>query len=162
MHQYLCRRIEHLAWRRIMGAICVALLLAACGAEDGGPVVAVTDPWVRATVAGQDTTAGYMQLKSQVAAKLVKTTSPSAEAVEVHSMKMEGGVMRMEPVGTLDLRKGETVKLAPGGLHLMLMGVKKPLAQGEKVVLVLSVETADKTVVNVAIQATVRSSADPH
>jgi periplasmic copper chaperone A len=111
-------------------------------------------------VVGQDTSAGYMQLKSRVPAKLMKITSLSAQSIQVHRTRMEGGVMHMEPVGTLDLPEGESVKLAPGGLHLMLMGVKKPLSPGDRVVLVLAVETADKTVWNVAVQAAVRTGTD--
>jgi hypothetical protein len=65
-----------------------------------------------------------------------------AERVELHSMQMQGDVMRMRQVDAIELPAGATVELAPGGLHLMLMGLKSPLKAGERLPLVLRFEKA--------------------
>ena len=80
--------------------------------------------------------------------------------VEMHSMTMDGGVMRMRALPKIDLPAGQTVKLAPGGLHLMLIDVKQPLKAGDKVPLVLSIQpsgpSAGMSLTTLNLQAEVR------
>ena len=84
--------------------------------------------------------------------RLVSAKSAAAGAVQVHEMKMEGNVMRMREVdGGLAIAPGATVTLAPGGLHIMLMGLKAPLRQGEKVPLTLVFEKAGSIDVELAV-----------
>jgi copper(I)-binding protein len=99
--------------------------------------VKVEQAWVRPTVAGQQGTGGYMKLTARDGQRLVGASSPVAGVAEIHEMKMDGNVMTMRPIGALDLPAGKTVELKPGGLHLMLMDLKQPLAAGSSVPLTL-------------------------
>ena len=86
--------------------------------------------------------------------RLMSASSPAAGAVQVHQMKMEGNIMRMRELdGPLEIKPGETVTLAPGGLHLMMLGLKEPLKQGENVPLTLVFEKAGKVDVELAVVA---------
>jgi len=102
--------------------------------------VAVMDPWVRGTVPAQKSTGAFMQLKSASDVALVAASSPAAGIVEIHEMKMDGGVMRMAAVKRVDLPAGKTVELSPGGYHVMLMDLKAPLKEGEQVPVTLTFE----------------------
>jgi copper(I)-binding protein len=70
--------------------------------------------------------------------RLVSAKSPVAGVVEIHEMKMEGGTMRMRAAPDVEIKPGATVELKPGGYHVMLQALKKPLKQGEKVPLTLT------------------------
>jgi copper(I)-binding protein len=83
-----------------------------------------------------------MEITSSVPARLVAAASPVAGAVEIHNMKMEGGVMRMFAVDGIQLPANRTVKLAPGGYHVMLLDLKRTLNAGERVPMKLTVELA--------------------
>jgi periplasmic copper chaperone A len=137
-----------------------ALALAACIGlvQAAHAQVTVSHSWVKATVPGQKVGAAYMELKSTESAALVSAASPAAGVTEVHEMKMEGGVMKMRAVERIELPAGETVKLEPGGYHVMLMGLRKPLKAGEMVPITLTVETSDKKRHSVRVQAPVRES----
>lgn len=115
----------------------------------------VKDPWARATVAQQKASGAFMQLQSAKGGKLLSASSPVAGVVEIHEMAMEGNVMKMRAVPSLDLPAGKTVDLKPGGYHVMLMDLKKPLAAGDTVPLTLVVESAGQRE-TVEVKATVR------
>jgi copper(I)-binding protein len=101
----------------------------------------VEDAWVRATVPGQKGTGAFMRLTSGVDARLVGVQSPIAGVAQIHRMVMKDGVMKMLPVeGGVPLPKGQTVALAPGGLHLMLMDLNRPVTAGTSVPVMLTVE----------------------
>lgn len=106
--------------------------------------ISVTDAWVRATMPGQKVSGAYMQIRSDVDARLVSVASPAVPRVEVHEMKMDGDVMRMREVKAIELPKGKTVSLKPGGLHIMLMNLQKPIVAGDAVPLTLVVESGGK------------------
>ncbi|SOB87682.1 hypothetical protein SAMN06297144_2818 [Sphingomonas guangdongensis] len=96
----------------------------------------VSNGWSRATAPRAATGAGYATIRNEGrrADRLVGVTSPRAARVEIHSMSMAGGVMRMRQItGGIAIPSGGTVRLAPGGNHLMLVGLKAPLAVGERV-----------------------------
>ena len=118
--------------------------------------VKVDDPWVRATVAPQKATGAFMQLTAEKAAKVVAASSPVAEVVEIHEMKMDGGVMKMRAVDALALPAGQPVALKPGSYHVMLMGLKAPIKAGDSVPLTLTVEGEDKRRTTVEIKAEAR------
>ena len=101
--------------------------------------VTVTEAWVRGTVPAQKATGAFMKLKSSEDAKLVSAASPAAKIVEVHEMAMKGNVMEMRAIDALALPAGKTVELKPGGYHVMLIDLVKPLAAGEKVPVTLTV-----------------------
>lgn len=128
-------------------------LLAACGAGDvqteraaaAESAVVVADAWVRAMPPGAPVAGGYFTLTNTTSAplRLVAVESAAAPRVEIHEMRMVEGVMQMRELSDgLVLDPGQPVKLAPGGLHLMLMAPPAPLAAGDEVVLHLSFDNA--------------------
>lgn len=123
--------------------------------------VAIDAPWVRASVPRQPATGAFMRLTAARDLRLVGARSPAAEQVEVHEMAMQGQMMRMRQVAALDLPKGRAVALAPGGYHLMLIGLQRPLRAGEKVALTLLLEDADGKRSEQQVQAEVRPLATP-
>jgi len=123
--------------------------------------VAVEQPWVRATVPGQSVAAAYMKIRSSERAALVGVQTPAAQKAEIHEMSMSNGVMKMRPLTRLDLPSQRTVELTPGGYHLMLVNVTKPLKEGDEVPLTLTIERQDKTRVQVEVQAPVRNITGP-
>jgi len=106
--------------------------------------ISVTDAWARATMPGQPVSGAYMQIQADADARLVGVSSLVVPQVEVHEMNMDGGVMRMREVKAIDLPKGKTVSLEPGGFHIMLMNLKKPIAAGDVIPLTLVVESGGK------------------
>lgn len=136
---------------------CACLLAGAAQAADG---LAVSQAWARATVPGQEVGAAYMALKSPTNATLTKVESPASTTVEIHSMSMQDGQMRMRMLDSLPLPAGETVKLEAGGMHLMLIGLKKPLKAGEKIELTLHVKDNKGKIIKTKVVAPVRSGQD--
>jgi copper(I)-binding protein len=120
--------------------------------------VKVGNAWVRATAPGQKTAGAYVDVTSDSNAALVAVGSPVAARAELHSMSTEGGVMRMRALPRIDLPAGQTVKLTPGGMHVMLIDVKQPLKAGDKVPLVLSVQSSGMSLTTVKLEAEVRTA----
>jgi periplasmic copper chaperone A len=118
--------------------------------------VSVDGAWVRGTVAKQTATGAFMTLKTAKATQLISAASPVAEVVEVHEMVMDGNMMKMRAMPKLDIPANTPVELKPGSYHIMLMGLKKPLVDGEKVPLTLNFENAAKQKEKLEIQAEVR------
>ena len=113
-------------------------------------------PWARATPPTAPAGGGYLTVtnKGTTEDRLISVKSPAAGAVQVHEMKMEGNIMRMREVeGGLAIPPGATVALAPGGLHLMMMGLREPLKQGERVPVTLVFEKAGSINVELAVIA---------
>ena len=123
--------------------------------------VAVSDAWVRGTVAGQKATGAFMKLEAAKASRLVSASSPVAGVVEIHEMAMENNVMKMRAIPGLALPAGKTVELKPGGYHVMLMDLKQPLKAGETIALTLVFEAEDKSKSNVELKVPVRALAAP-
>lgn len=122
--------------------------------------VTVSNPWARATVAQQQASGVFMELRSaHDKAQLVGVKTEAATTAEVHEMRMEENVMKMRAVPSVDLPSGQTVSLKPGGYHIMLMGLKKPLVAGQNVDLVLEVVHADGAKESIAVSAPVRALA---
>jgi copper(I)-binding protein len=132
----------------------LACALAAAGAQ--AQPVEVKDAWIRGTVAGQKATGAFMSLMSPTPARLVAAASPAAGVVEIHYTRMEGGVMRMVAVDGVELPANRTVKLAPGGYHVMLQDLKRTLKAGERVSLRLTFEWAGKIRETVELDVEVR------
>ena len=128
--------------------------------------VKVANAWVRAPVPGQKNAAAYVELTSASPAALVAAGSSAANRAEMHTMSTEGNVMRMRSVPRIDLPAGQTVKLAPGGLHIMLLELKQPLKVGDLVPLTLSVQpvggAAGMSLTTLEIQAPVQAPPTRH
>ena len=119
--------------------------------------VAVSDPWVRGTVAGQKATGAFMQLKADADVSLVGASSPVAGIVEIHEMKMDAGVMKMSAIPALPLPAGKAVELKPGGYHVMLMALKAPLKEGDTVPVTLTFRDKDGKASTMLVNAPVKA-----
>ncbi len=117
----------------------------------------VKDAWVRGTVPQQKATGMFAQITSSSGGTLVSASSPVAGIVEIHEMKMEGNVMKMNAVPGIDLPAGKVVELKPGGYHVMMMDLKKELKAGDTVPVTLVIEGADKKRESIEVKATVRA-----
>jgi copper(I)-binding protein len=106
--------------------------------------ITVSHPWARASIGKAKNGVAYMTISShgQAVDRLVKVSSPIARKAALHTHIMEGGIMKMRPVGAIEVDPGTPTVLKPGGLHVMLMGLNAPLKQGETLPLTLSFEKA--------------------
>jgi copper(I)-binding protein len=134
-----------------------ALIGPSAQAEDvkAGDLV-ITQAWSRATPGGAKTGAGFLTIENKGAApdRLTGAAADAAGKVELHEMAMNNGVMSMRPVEKgLVIDPGKSVRLAPGGYHLMLKDLKGPLRQGEKLSITLDFERAGKVQVTLEVQA---------
>lgn len=118
--------------------------------------IQVADAWVRGTVPAQTATGAFMDITSKTATKLVAAASPVAGKVEIHSMKMENGIMKMAPVPAVEIPANVKLTLGPGGYHVMLMDLKQQLKPGDKVPMTLTTEGADRKRQTTQITAEVR------
>jgi len=113
---------------RLIISVCLIGWLGIAHAE-----VKLSDAWVRASNPGQSVGAAYVTLSSAQDVTLVYAETERAGTVEMHSMTMQNGVMRMRSMEELPVPAGKPVKLAPGGLHLMLFELPTPFKAGEQV-----------------------------
>ena len=121
--------------------------------------IEVQGAWARATVAGQNMGGAFVNLTSDQDATLVGATSSVSDKVELHTMKMDGEKMLMAQVSSIPLPANTQVKLKPGSLHLMFMGLKQPLTEGQNVAITLKIKLSSGHVETLSIQAPVKSLA---
>ncbi len=134
-------------------AVFIALTLALAATPTLAQTVKLGDltidqAWSRATPKGSQVGAGYLTVHNTgtVADRLLDGSSEAADAVQVHEMSMDNGVMKMRRLKDgLAIAPGATVQLKPGADHLMLLGLKRPLAQGDTLKVILVFERAGKT-----------------
>lgn len=122
----------------------------------------IIHPYARTTAPYQPSGAAYLSLenKGSAADKLLSISSPVAKSVEIHTMSMEGNVMKMREVDGIDLPPAAKVDMKPGhGYHIMLMGLEKPLKAGDKFPLTLNFEKAGKTDVTVVVEEAKKETA---
>ncbi len=115
----------------------------------------ITQPWTRATPSGAKVGGAYVTIENKGSApdRLIGGAADVAGRVEVHEMATTDGVMKMRQLENgLAIEPGKTVKLAPGGYHLMLFDLKSPLKQGEKVPVTLEFEKAGKVSVSLNVE----------
>ncbi|WP_225143513.1 MULTISPECIES: copper chaperone PCu(A)C [Bradyrhizobium] len=129
---------------------------AGVAAEDvkAGDLV-ISQAWSRATPGGAKVAGGYLTIenKGSAADRLVSVSADIAGKAEIHEMAMDNGVMKMRALDKgLAIEPGKTVKLAPGGNHLMLQELKGPFKQGDKVPVTLQFEKAGKITVALDVQ----------
>jgi copper(I)-binding protein len=120
------------------------LLLLALVASPALAQIKVEDAWARATAPGARIAAGYMTIRNAGSTpdRLVAASSPAAEKVETHVTVKDGDIFRMREVKGYDIPAGGSFELKPGGAHLMLVNVRAPLKEGDKVPLTLRFERA--------------------
>lgn len=133
-------------------------LLGACSEPQTG--VAIDDAWARATAPGQEVGAAYMTLTSPTDTTLIKAETEVAGSMEIHSMTMNDGVMEMDMLENLPLKAGIASKLAPGGYHLMLFDLKKPLAAGESATVTLTFKDSAGKLSTQAVTVPIKTGTD--
>lgn len=167
---------------RLFFILCAfALLLAACGGMSGTNSadtkavgsITVSDVWARAIQITGDSTqptaeasmmpsagagavsGAFMTIKNSgsTADKLIKAESTIADAVELHTMVDDNGVLQMRPVESIEVPANGEVQLKPGGFHVMLIGLKKDLTPGDPVMITLTFAQAGQVTVNADVRA---------
>ena len=118
--------------------------------------VTATDAWVRGTVPAQQSTGAFVTLKSSDPVKVIRVQSPAAKSAGIHATESHGGVMQMHAVDSLALPAGKAVELKPGGYHVMLEGLVRPLVPGDKVPLTFTIEDSRGKRSQVEVRAEVR------
>jgi copper(I)-binding protein len=111
-------------------------------------------PWARATVPGAQTGGAYLKLDNSGAAdRLISVSGKVSDSSELHSMSMDGNVMKMDKLDQgLVIPQGKTVELKPGSTHIMLVGLKSPLKEGTMFPLRLKFEKAGEITVDVKVE----------
>jgi copper(I)-binding protein len=139
------------------------LVIAALAATPALAQVKVENAWARATPPGAKIAAGYMTIRNAGAAdRLLSATSPAAEKVQTHVTTKDGDVSRMREVKGYALPAKGTLELAPNGSHLMLVNIKAPLKEGDKVPLVLRFEKAGELRIELAVRPLGAAAHDAH
>jgi len=144
------------AGERVSSPAPMLRLVAAQGqpaAETAAGALRIIQPWTRATARPGATAGGYLTIRNTgtEADRLLGATSPAAPTVELHTMSMTNGVMRMRPVDGIDIPAGGEVALEPGGFHIMLVGTKEALRPGASVPLTLRFARAGEVTVNLSV-----------
>ena len=125
------------------------------------PLLVVDGAWIRPAVPGQQATGGYMRLTAARDLSLVGFSTPVAAEAQLHEMAMVGDVMTMREARPVALPAGQVVALQPGNgqRHLMLMGLRKPLKEGDQVRLTLKLRTPAGQAVTQVVSVPVRKTA---
>ena len=123
--------------------LCACVLAILAVSQAYADEVKVTKAWTRATAPGQDSASVQLTITSKKDATLIGVESGSAQSGEIHSMVMEGNMMKMRALESLPLPAKTPVTLGADGNHLMLIGLKNPLKAGHKLPFALTVKFAD-------------------
>ncbi|MPZ39374.1 MAG: copper chaperone PCu(A)C [Rhizobiales bacterium] len=146
---------KHILRAGLVGAAAILLVGGIATAETysaGG--LQIGNPWARATPKGSTVGAGYLTItnKGSEADRLIGGSLAPASRIEVHTAVTEGGVAKMRQVTGLEIKPGETVELKPGGMHVMFMGLKQALKQGQTVKGTLVFENAGTVAIEFTVQ----------
>ncbi len=116
--------------------------------------IQIEAPWARESPPAAMNGAAYMTLinTGHEADRLLSVTGDVAATIELHTHLIENNVMKMRKVDAIEVAPGEPTKLKPGGLHVMLIGLKQPLAAGQTFPLTLKFEKAGETSVQVTVR----------
>jgi copper(I)-binding protein len=140
---------------RILLLSLMALLPATAHAQEAtSKGVTVANAWARATPGGATVGAVFLEIRTdkKTSDRLTGIASPAADKTEIHSSSMDGGVMKMRRLDTIDLKPGKTIALKPMGDHIMLFGLKQPLKEGGTVDLTLTFEKAGAIAVKAGVK----------
>lgn len=135
-------------------ALFAVTTLAASAHEFKAGDLLIGHPWSRATPGGAKIGGGYMTITNNGSApdKLLSATTTAADHVEIHEMAMSNHIMTMRKVDGVSVAPGKTVSFAPGGYHLMLVGLKNPLKEGDRVKATLTFEKAGPVEVTINVE----------
>ena len=149
----MLKNISRLSTALLISACALLPLSVAAQKNAAEPTLKIFDAWAKTTVPGGSVSAAYMHIKSGKPLRLLKVESPLTNTVEIHDMKMKDGVMEMRAVDGIDIPANKLVDLKPGGYHVMLIKVNKPINKGDTVPLKLTFESADKKTFTVDVAA---------
>lgn len=145
-----------LARPALLGVATAILLSHVTSARLSAQTASVTakEAWVREAPAGRTVTAVFLILQNAGSAErsVVSGKAEVADTLELHEMKRDGGMMRMSPVKAIAVPAGGQVELRPGGLHLMLFGLKKPLLLGDTVRVTLTLDDATQLLLKAPVR----------
>jgi copper(I)-binding protein len=148
------RNINRFGWLAAAVLVSFASYSYAAGNTAG---IETSGGWIRATAPGQDQAGADLSITSKQSATLIGASSPACKTVQLHTMTMEGGMMKMREVKSIELPAGKQVHLRKSGYHLMLIGLKAPLKEGETVPFTLSIRVDKQGVVKIKASAKVTS-----
>lgn len=137
--------------KSLLRAFALSLLL--CSGASHAQSIVIDKAVARATVGKMPNGAAFLQIENKGADDvLLSGSSPAAGKVEIHTMSMDGNVMKMRALEQLELKAGQKIDMKPGnGVHIMLIGLKKPLAVGDKFPLTLNFRKAGKVEASVEV-----------
>ena len=147
---------------RILALITAAVIVTpAAGQQFELGTLVIDRPWSRATAEGMPMGVAYLSITNngKVADALLAASSPAAARVEIHQTTLVDGVARMRPLPEVEITPGATVQIGPGGIHVMLVDLKAPLAPGKTVPLTLDFRVAGRITVQLSIEARDASAA---
>jgi len=148
--------IRHSVFAAFIAFSALALASPATAADVTAGSLKISSAWARATPKGAPVGGGYFTITNTgtMPDKLIGGSSSVSSHFEVHEMSMDNGVMKMRPIaGGLEIKPGQTVTLAPGGYHIMLMGLKQPLVEGDHFKATLEFEKAGKVDVDFTVES---------
>jgi len=147
----------------VAGAVLLAAAVTLCLAGFGNGARAheftlgalkIDHPWARASAGPARNSAAFMTIHNAGSAdRLIATSGDVAERVELHTHMMEGDIMKMRQVEAVEVPANAMAELQPGGFHIMLIGLKAPLKEGDRFPLTLTFEDAGEITVEVAVEA---------
>ena|SRR5687768_17198474 len=135
-------------WRRLSVLMLACALLTACGQSEP---VSVRDPWANATPVGASVAAVYVELVVEQTDTLLSASTTVADHIEMHTSSEDNGMMKMRQLTTVELKGGEPFRFAPGGAHLMLIGLRQPLVAGMRFPITLQLERAGAVTAQVQV-----------
>ena len=144
--------------KKVLSSVFVATAFIASAALANGHEVKVgnlkiENPQARATVPAQKMSGGFLKIENKGGAdKLLSASSPASKSMELHTMSMDGNVMKMREVKGIDVPANGSVELKPGGLHLMFMDIKTPLKAGETVPVKLKFQKSGEVEVKLQVR----------
>ena len=152
---------------KVLATMYAAVGMALCGSAMAQNAsvgsIKVENAYTRATAPGQQVAGGFLKIENKGAAdQLVSASSPAAGEVQLHEMAMDGNVMKMRQVKDIPVPANGSVELKPGGLHLMFMNIKAPLAAGETVPVKLKFAKAGEVEVKMPVNPTAATAPMKH
>ena len=143
----------------IVVAVWLFLLLPCWAIAASNDVVQVSGAWVRDTMPGQSVGAAYMRMRSREDVTLIGVTSTVSRTAELHQMSMKGDLMQMREVKALKVSSGKETALDPGGTHVMLIDLRRPMRAGDALILKLTFRRANGSTFVLPVSARVKSMA---
>lgn len=140
--------------RSLFVACAVVALLLRAGAAFAQASLTVSDPWMRQPMAAAQQTGAFLVIENRTTEKrqLVSASSPVADKVELHTMSMDGGMMKMTQVKAIDVPANGRAELRPGSFHIMLFGLKSRPEDGASVDLTLTFDNGQTLPVKAVVR----------